>query len=94
MNRSQTLEVLARAKPELARRYGVARLALFGSTARDEARLNSDVDIVVAFDGTPSFGLSSCFMFIFRPWQGFWNAIQGTCVIERRILTCQCGMLS
>jgi len=51
MNRSQTLEVLARAKPELARRYGVARLALFGSTARDEARLNSDVDIVVAFDG-------------------------------------------
>ena len=51
MNRFQTLEVLACAKPELARRYGVVRLALFGSTTRDEARPNSDVDIVVAFDG-------------------------------------------
>jgi hypothetical protein len=30
--------------------------------------------IVVASGGTPSFGLM-CFMFIFLPWQGFWNAI-------------------
>ena len=45
MNRAQTLEVLVQAKPELARRYGVLRLALFGSTARDEAQPNSDVDI-------------------------------------------------
>lgn len=51
MNRTQTLQVLARAKPELARRFGVARLALFGSIARDEARRESDVDIVVSFDG-------------------------------------------
>lgn len=51
MNRTQALQVLARAKPELARRFGVARLALFGSIARDEARRESDVDIVVSFDG-------------------------------------------
>jgi uncharacterized protein len=51
MNRTQALQVLARAKPELARRFGVIRLALFGSTARDEARPGSDVDIVVSFDG-------------------------------------------
>ena len=35
----------------LAARYGVTSLALFGSTARDAARDNSDVDILVAFDG-------------------------------------------
>ncbi len=51
MNRAQTLEVLTRIKPELAQRFGVVRLALFGSTVRDEARPDSDVDIVVAFDG-------------------------------------------
>lgn len=51
MNRTQALQVLARVKPELARRFGVIRLALFGSTARDEARPDSDVDIVVSFDG-------------------------------------------
>ena len=51
MNRAQALQVLTSAKPELARRFGVVRLALFGSTARDEASPGSDVDIVVSFDG-------------------------------------------
>lgn len=51
MNRAKALQTLARAKPELARRYGVVRLALFGSTARDEARPDCDVDIMVSFDG-------------------------------------------
>ena len=51
MNRTQALLVLAGAKPELARRFGVTRLALFGSTVRNEARFDSDVDIVVSFDG-------------------------------------------
>ena len=51
MNRTKALQVLTRVKPELARRFGVVRLALFGSTARNEARPDSDVDIVVSFDG-------------------------------------------
>jgi len=51
MNRQQVLQALAAAKPVLAERYGVTRLALFGSTARGEARPDSDVDIVVGFDG-------------------------------------------
>lgn len=51
MNRIQTLELLAQHKAHLARRYGVTRLALFGSTARDEAREDSDIDILVGFDG-------------------------------------------
>jgi predicted nucleotidyltransferase len=51
MNKSKALEILSRLKPELARQYGVTRLALFGSTVRDSAGPDSDIDIVVAFDG-------------------------------------------
>lgn len=42
---------LAKLKPELAQRYGVTRLAVFGSTVRGTARPDSDVDVVVEFDG-------------------------------------------
>jgi uncharacterized protein len=51
VNRAQVLEQLARSKAELAARYGVTRLALFGSMVRDSARADSDVDILVSFDG-------------------------------------------
>ena len=42
MNGAQVLEQLARSKPTLAARFGVTRLALFGSTVRDAARADSD----------------------------------------------------
>lgn len=45
------MHLLAESKPELAKRFGVTRLALFGSTMRGAARAGSDVDILVAFDG-------------------------------------------
>ncbi|MDH5548148.1 MAG: nucleotidyltransferase family protein [Gammaproteobacteria bacterium] len=51
MNRDQVLEILRKLKPELVSRFGITRMALFGSTARNEARPDSDIDIVVAFDG-------------------------------------------
>ena len=51
MNRSHALELLTQSKPMLAARYGVTQLALFGSTARNAARSDSDIDILVAFDG-------------------------------------------
>lgn len=38
MNRKHALSILTQLKPQLAKRYGVARLALFGSTVRNEAR--------------------------------------------------------
>ncbi|MGR8980994.1 MAG: nucleotidyltransferase family protein [Gammaproteobacteria bacterium] len=50
MNRKQAIEILAKLKPELVKRFGVTRLALFGSTVRDEAGASSDIDIIVAFD--------------------------------------------
>jgi uncharacterized protein len=51
MIRAHVLEQLAKSKATLAARYGVTDLALFGSTARDTARADSDIDILVSFDG-------------------------------------------
>jgi len=51
MKRQRAIELLSRNKAELRARFGVTRLALFGSTARDSATGSSDVDILVAFDG-------------------------------------------
>lgn len=56
MDRAKVLALLARSKPELAARYGVTRLALFGSTVREAARDGSDIDILVAFDGPATAG--------------------------------------
>ncbi|MFN0162174.1 MAG: nucleotidyltransferase family protein [Burkholderiales bacterium] len=51
MDRDSALKVLSRAKPELARRFGLKRLALFGSISRDSGGGDSDVDVLVDFDG-------------------------------------------
>lgn len=51
MNRQRAIDILRRSKRELQACFGVTRLALFGSTARDAAHEGSDVDVLVAFDG-------------------------------------------
>lgn len=51
MDRTQVLQMLALHKPALMARFGVARLALFGSMSRGDATASSDLDILVAFDG-------------------------------------------
>lgn len=51
MNRQDAIEILTRSKPELQARFGVRRLALFGSTSRGNAKVGSDVDVLVDFDG-------------------------------------------
>lgn len=51
MNRQRVLELLTEHKAFLAERYGVSRLAVFGSMARDAAGADSDVDVLVAFGG-------------------------------------------
>jgi len=38
-------------------KFGIKSLAIFGSVARDEARPNSDVDILVEFSTEPTFDL-------------------------------------
>ena len=39
----------------LRERFGVTEISLFGSFARDEATEDSDIDVVVEFDETPSW---------------------------------------
>lgn len=50
MNRARVLTILSNLKPYLFQQFGIRELALFGSTARDEATEESDVDILVSFD--------------------------------------------
>lgn len=42
---AEILKIMQREKPELARRYGLRRLAIFGSYARADQREDSEVDI-------------------------------------------------
>ena len=51
LDRTQVLKLLTQHKPALAQRFGVTGLALFGSTVRNTARPDSDVDVLIAFDG-------------------------------------------
>ena len=47
MKRYEALEMLKSHKADLMWKFGVIRLALFGSTARDAADPGSDIDILV-----------------------------------------------
>ena len=51
MNSGDVLALLREHKPVLAERFGVVDLALFGSTVRDEAGPDSDIDILVTLRG-------------------------------------------
>jgi hypothetical protein len=56
MNSARILNLLRQHKPELARRFGVVDIALFGSSARDSAGPDSDIDVLVSFDGPATSG--------------------------------------
>ena len=51
MNRDEVLNVLRAHKPILSQRFGVRELALFGSVVRNQVTKDSDIDILVRFDG-------------------------------------------
>jgi len=51
MNSNTVLALLKQHKAELSLRFGVKELALFGSCSRDSATRDSDIDILVDFDG-------------------------------------------
>ncbi len=51
MDKESLLHLLQAHKAVLTERFGVIDLGVFGSFARDEATNDSDLDILVAFDG-------------------------------------------
>ena len=51
MQKTNVIQTLTQHKSKLAQQFGVSRLALFGSTARNTATEVSDVDILISFDG-------------------------------------------
>ncbi|WP_373509016.1 nucleotidyltransferase family protein [Thiocapsa sp.] len=55
MNREQVLSVLNGHREEMRQRFGVKHLALFGSAARDQLQDDSDIDLLVEFEGPPTF---------------------------------------
>lgn len=53
--RDHVLETLRLVKPVLEKKFGIKSAFLFGSCARDEAKKDSDIDLALVFDSTPSF---------------------------------------
>lgn len=51
LSRGEALAVLQEHRAALAEQFGVTDIKLFGSVARNQATANSDVDILVSFDG-------------------------------------------
>jgi len=56
MKRNNALTILRKIKPVLAQQFGVTQMALFDSTARDEACKNSDEDYWSDLMGLPPRG--------------------------------------
>ena len=71
MRREKAIEILKADRRELRERFGVKSLRLFGSVARDEASEQSDVDVLVDFEKTPS-------LFGFLRLQGYLQDLLGT----------------
>jgi predicted nucleotidyltransferase len=44
-------DILKKLKPELLKKYPIASIGLFGSIVRDDFTINSDVDIIIDFNG-------------------------------------------
>ncbi len=47
MTKNEILEQLRTVKSELAERYAITQIGIFGSVARNEHRQTSDIDVVV-----------------------------------------------
>jgi len=57
INKESILRELEKVKPSLSKKYGVNRIGLFGSFVRNEARHDSDIDVVVELTEPDLFAL-------------------------------------
>jgi len=64
VNRADVLKLLRDHQQQVRAQFGAEHLALFGSGARDELRDDSDIDVLVEFEGAATFaryfGLKDC----------------------------------
>jgi predicted nucleotidyltransferase len=54
VRRADVVKLLAAHRGDLANRYGVQTIDVFGSVSRDDARPGSDVDLLVTFEERPT----------------------------------------
>jgi predicted nucleotidyltransferase len=55
MRRAEVIARVSARRAEIVERFRVRSLSLFGSVARDQARPESDVDLLVEFEGPTTF---------------------------------------
>jgi hypothetical protein len=55
MDRAAVIDILKQHRAELEVEFGVRRLALFGSAARDQMRSDSDIDVLVELAAPVSY---------------------------------------
>jgi predicted nucleotidyltransferase len=55
MTKQTILELLNKNLDSIRNQFGVRHLSIFGSVARDEAKVGSDVDVLVSFEHKASF---------------------------------------
>jgi predicted nucleotidyltransferase len=55
MNKTTVLKLLTEHSAQARQRFSARHLALFGSAARDELRDDSDIDVLVDFEGPATF---------------------------------------
>ncbi len=55
MTREQVIRILGERLADIRRQFSVRKLSVFGSVVRNEARPGSDIDVLVVFEGKPTF---------------------------------------
>ena len=50
LNKEEAIEILKKELPYLKDKYGIKKIALFGSFAKEKQRNESDIDIIVEFE--------------------------------------------
>ena len=50
MNKEEVIKILSSLLPSIKAKYHIKNMGIFGSTARDEAKEDSDIDILIEFE--------------------------------------------
>jgi predicted nucleotidyltransferase len=73
MTREEVIAVLKDRLGEIQQRFSVRSISLFGSVVRGEATPDSDIDVLVVFEGKPTFDA-------FMDLQFYLEDLLGACV--------------